>query len=120
MLQRATLVLGLVSSLVVAAPVTAATAPALDVEVRLAPEADHEGGYRCTAVVRDAGAGTVLSAPTIIFLRGQEAQTTSEIEGGGVVRLDILVSEDGSEVSYRAELVMNGEVVASQRATIRL
>lgn len=114
------LVLGIVLGLTIVAPAVAADGSSLDVEVSLQPVAEPEGAYRFVAVVRDAMSGEVLSAPTLIFLRGDEAQTTSELEGGGLIRLSVSVANDGSEASYRSELVVDGEVVASQGATIRL
>jgi len=36
------------------------------------------------------------------------------------VRLTVSMAEDGSEAAYRSEVLMDGEVIAAQRATVRL
>lgn len=92
---------------------------ALDVEVDLAPAPEHEGGYRCSAVIRDAESGEALSAPTIVFVHGEEATVTSGLPDGGIVRLTVFVTDDDSEARYSAEVLRDDRVVSSQRATIK-
>jgi len=97
-----------------------ATATAMNVEISIEPEPAHEGGYKCVAVIRDAANGEVLSAPTITFIKGEEARVTSGLPDGSVVRLTVFVTADGTEARYRTE-IRDGDVVqTSQQATIRL
>ena len=92
----------------------------LDVSLTVKPSSDAEGIYTVTTVITDLENEEVLSAPTIHVPKGEWGEVKSGTMGEEVLLFRVLVSDDESEMSYRVELTREGEVVASQRATISL
>lgn len=92
----------------------------LDVSLTVKPSSDAQGIYKVTAVITDLENEEVLSAPTIHLAKGEWGEVKSGTKGEEVLLFKVLVSEDESETSYKVELTREGEVVASQKATISL
>lgn len=101
-------------------PTVAETTPGIGVELSLSPSEEHAEAYECAAVIRDVASGEVLSAPTIVFLRGEEATAESGLPDARKVRFTVFVADDGSVARYSAEVVDGERVVVAQRATIEL
>jgi hypothetical protein len=76
--------------------------------------------YTVTAVITDLENEGVLSAPTIHVPRGEWGEVKSGTMGEEILLFKVQVSDNGSETSYKVELTREGEVVASQKATISL
>jgi hypothetical protein len=92
----------------------------LAVELDLAPSIEAAGLYEVTAQIRDAESGEFLSVPTVVFPKGEEsAKVTSSTPTGGTLEFTISISPDESTITYTVERRENGDVIASQAATIR-
>lgn len=114
------LVLMIVVTLVGATP-TLVKAAGLTVELDLAPSTEAAGLYEVTAQIQDAESGEMLSVPTVVFPKGEDpAKVTSSTPTGGVLEFAISISADETTVTYGVERREGGEVVASQKATLRL
>jgi len=114
------LVLLIAAALVGAVPASVEAA-GLAVEVDLAPSTEAAGVYEVTARIQDAESGEMLSVPTVVFPKGEDpAKVTSSTQSGGILEFTISISPDESTVSYTVERREGGDVVASQKATIRL
>jgi hypothetical protein len=92
----------------------------LDVSLTVKPSSDAKGIYTVTAVITDLENEEVLSAPTIHLPRGEWGEVKSGTMGEEILLFKVQVSDNGSETSYKVELTREGEVVASQKATISL
>lgn len=93
----------------------------LAVDLDLAPSTEAAGLYEATAQIQDAESGEILSVPTIVFPKGEDAaKVTSSTPTGGILEFTISISPDESAVTYAVERREGGDVVASQKATIRL
>lgn len=104
----------------VAASPEASPEPSFGFEVDLAPLADTPDGYRCQATFRDLRTDEVIAAPQLVFLRGSDAQTQTEIPGTGqVAALSVKVSEEGT-LSYELEVRAGQELVTRHKATVAL
>ena len=69
-------------------------------------------------MIRDLASGDVLSAPTIVFERGEGAEVVSQLPDDSLVRFEVNVAESGTRATYRAERVIDGTVVSAQSATV--
>lgn len=118
LLRSLTLMVVLVFAGIIPVP---AEATGLTVELDLAPSSEAAGIYEVTAQIQDAESGEVLSVPTLAFPKGEDpASVTSSTPTGGSLEFTIAISPDGTTVVYAVERQEGGEVVASQKATIRL
>lgn len=114
------LVLLIAAALVGAVPASVEAA-GLAVELDLAPSPEAAGIYEVTAQIQDAESGEMLSVPTVAFPKGEDpASVTSSTPTGGILEFTISISPDGTTVTYAVERQEGGEVIASQKATIRL
>ena len=119
-LSMRALTLVLVTALIGGAPAWVEAA-GLAVELDLAPSTEAAGLYEVTAQIQDAESGEMLSVPTVVFPKGEDAaEVTSATPTGGILEFTISISPDESTVTYAVERLENGDVVASQQATIRL
>lgn len=93
----------------------------LRVELDLEPSSEAAGLYEVTAQIQDAESGEMLSVPTVVFPKGEDpARVTSSTQSGGILEFTISISPDETTVTYAVERQEGGDVVASQKATIRL
>ena len=100
---------------------TVVEAAGLTVELDLAPSAEAAGLYEVTAQIQDAESGEMLSVPTVAFPKGEDpAKVSASTPTGGVLEFAISISADETTVTYGVERREGGEVVASQKATLRL
>jgi len=100
---------------------TLVEAAGLTVELDLAPSTEAAGIYEVTAQIQDAESGEMLSVPTVAFPKGEDpASVTSSTPTGGILEFKISISSDGTTVTYAVKRQEGGEVIASQKATIRL
>jgi len=114
------LTLVLITAIIGAIPV-GAEAAGLAVELDLSPSTEAAGLYEVTAQIQDAESGEMLSVPTVVFPKGEDpARVTSSTPTGGMLEFMISISLDESAVTYAVERREGGDVVASQRATIRM
>ena len=114
------LALVVVTALMAASPALVG-ASGLAVDLDLAPSTEGAGLYEATAQIQDAESGEMLSVPTIVFPKGEDAaKVTSSTPSGGILEFRISISPDDSAVTYAVERREGGDVVASQKATIRL
>lgn len=90
-----------------AAPVArpSSAAPAIGVEVEIAPSTRGDGTYTCTASLRDLATGQVLSEPRVVFRSGESAETRSGL------------SLDGEQAHVELAIAANG---ADRTATVRV
>ena len=110
-----------IAAVLVGAIPAAVEAAGLTVELDLAPSAEAAGVYEATARIQDAESGEMLSVPTVVFPMGEDpARVTSSTPSGGILEFTISISPDESTVTYAVERREGGDVVASQKATIRL
>jgi hypothetical protein len=59
--------------------------------------------------------------PTVVFPKGEDpARVTSSTPTGGILEFTISISPDETTVTYTVERQEGGEVVGSQKATIRM
>lgn len=118
--SKRALTLVLITSLIGAIPAVVEAA-GLVVELDLAPSNEAAGVYEVTAQIQDAESGEVLLVPTIVLPKGEDpAKVTSSTPTGGVLEFTISISPDESTVTYAVERREDGDVVASQKATIQL
>lgn len=96
-------------------------AAGLTVELDLEPSSEAAGLYEVTAQILDAESGEMLSVPTVVFPKGEDpARVTSSTQSGGILEFTISISPDETTVTYAVERQEGGNVIASQKATIRL
>lgn len=96
-------------------------AAGLTVELDLEPSSEAAGLYEVTAQIQDAESGEMLSVPTVVFPKGEDpARVTSSTQSGGILEFTISISPDETTVTYAVERQEGGDVIASQKATIRL
>lgn len=96
-------------------------AAGLTVELDLEPSSEAAGLYEVTAQIQDAESGEMLSVPTVVFPKGEDpARVTSSTQSGGILEFTIAISPDETTVTYAVERQKGGDVIASQKATIRL
>lgn len=96
-------------------------AAGLIVEMDLASSSEAVGVYKVTAQIQDAESGETLSVPTVVFPKGEDpARVTSSTPTGGILEFTISISPDETTVTYTVERQEGGEVVGSQKATIRM
>jgi hypothetical protein len=93
--------------------------PTLSIDVSVSPSATP-GADEVSATIRNAETDEILSAPNIIFQRGQEAKTSTTLPNGAEIRLSITVSDSKPEVRYQVELVDRHKSVVLQKATLKL
>jgi hypothetical protein len=98
----------------------AASPVGLGVSLTVKPSSETVGANTVKAVITDLENQEVLSAPTIHLPKGEWGEVKSETMGEEVLRFSVMISDDESETSYKAELTRDGEVVASQQASITL
>jgi len=124
-MKRVLIVLILVLAAGAAGSLVASTAkPAADgavgFEVDLAPLADTPNGYRCQATFRDLATNDVLAAPQLVFLKGSDARTQTEVPGTGqIAALTVKVSDDGI-LTYELEIRAGARVIGRHKATVAL
>lgn len=124
-MKKALIALVLVLVAGVAGSLVASTAePARDgafgFEVDLAPLADTPNGYRCQATFRDLATNDVLAAPQLVFLKGSDARTQTEIPGTGQVAALTVQVSDGGVLTYELEVRAGARVVGRHKATVTL
>lgn len=96
-------------------------AAGLTVELDLEPSSEAAGLYEVTAQIQDAESGEMLSVPTVVFPKREDpARVTSSTQSGGILEFTIAISPDETTVTYAVERQEGGDVIASQKATIRL
>ena len=77
--------------------------------------------YRVNATVRDLRNGNVLSEPVLVTKAGVPAKAevgATGAVGNMLVAFTVTVAADGQSASYTSELRSNGEVLASEEATL--
>lgn len=124
-MKRTTIVLALALAVAIGGSLIAATdrpgpETAFGFEVDLAPLGPGQEGYRCQATFRDLATDEILAAPTVVFVKGSEARTQSEIaETGQLAVLTVQVSATGT-ATYELEVQEGERLVGRHRATVAL
>jgi hypothetical protein len=109
-----------------AAEASALPSGTFGVAIDVTPVEGEAGVYLCNGTVTDLATSKVLSRPSVKFKAGEPATVRSGIMvGAGAadvneVKITVEVGSDARTASYTAEITRAGEVVSSQKATIRL
>jgi hypothetical protein len=96
------------------------------VAIDVTPVEGEAGVYLCNGVVTDLATSKVLSKPSVKLKAGKPAIVRSGIvtSAGAAslneIKITVEVGSDARTVSYTTEITRAGEVVSSQKATIRL
>lgn len=101
------------------ATASAAAERTLSSEVNVQPGKDP-GTYLATVQIRDGASQEVLSAPKLLFVKGQSASTKTRLPDGEEVRFTVEVAASGSSASYTAEILRDGKAVSVQKASLAL
>ncbi|GAB6197330.1 hypothetical protein [Lysobacter xanthus] len=91
----------------------------LAVKVSVAPAGAET--FRVQATVRDLRNGNILSEPVLVTKAGVPAKAevgATGAPGNVLVAFTVTVAPDGQSASYKSELRSNGEVLASEEATL--
>jgi hypothetical protein len=105
---------------IAAVPAIAGQPVSVSVEFALVPSAKAPNSFVARAIVRDSATDEVLSAPSIAFLRGDEAKTSTRLPNGSELRVTVLVPDAANQATYSVELLEGGKTTLLQKASVTL
>lgn len=98
-----------------------ALAASYGLSVKISPSAKHEGAYELAATVSDLATGKVVSAPRLLFVRGEEATTSTVVpESRHEVTVTANVDAGQSSASYTLVVKDAGTVISQQAGEVKL
>ena len=107
------------TSLSAAAPAPSMPAGQIAVEASFEKGSDRPDQILCKVSVKDLATGTVLAAPQLAIMAGENATTTSTAEGYDV-EISVFVTKGGGQVDLAVILRRDGVKTAAQAMTVKL